>query len=158
MSSVEVVNDVTAELPAASDSVNQMRPIGRVSLTESHARELASVPRDQRAKALQAAVQTAPNGKPTAAHIKQVAQTVKEKPTATIGDIVKHHQARTPVHKTVDDKLQEHEQRILDTLKAIREKKLYERGSSSFEEYLDKLFERIEETFDGVEEDFDGGL
>jgi hypothetical protein len=153
------MEDVKKALPAESEDISVKESVTTVTLLkERQARELASVPREQRAKTLEAAVQTAPNGKPTAAHIKQVAQTVKDKPTASIGDIVKHHQARTPVHKTSDDKLQEHEQRILDALKAIREKKLYERGSSSFEEYLDKLFERIEETFEGIEEEFEGAI
>ena len=51
------------------------------------AAELARVPREARAKTFEAAVKTASNGKLTAAHIKDVAQTVKANPKAELDSI-----------------------------------------------------------------------
>ena len=127
---------------ATSDRSLIAQALPRVN--ERQMRELASVPRDQRAKIFEAAVKTAPNGKPTATHIKDVAKTVKANPKAKLDSIVKAHLAKpAPAHKSTGDALYRHEQRIAEELQAIQSQKLWRKVAESFEDYLDGLVERV---------------
>ena len=115
-----------------------------LSLNERQVRELASVPREARAKTLAAAIETAPNRKPTAAHIKQVAKTVKADPKAKLDSIVKAHLTKpTPKPVSSNEALQRQEQRIMEALQVIQSQKLYRKAAESFEDYLDGLVERV---------------
>lgn len=58
----------------AAEVVENLRPIGHVLETESQARELKGLEPDQQRQVMQKAIETAPGGKVTAQHIKDVRQ------------------------------------------------------------------------------------
>jgi len=59
-------------LIASVKVIENMRPIGRIPETETQARPLARLPADQQLIAWQKAVETAPDGKITAAHVYKI--------------------------------------------------------------------------------------
>lgn len=116
-----------------------------LSLNEGQIRELAGVPREKRAEVLGAAVATAPNGKLTAAHVKEVAKAAKANPKASLGSIIKSRFAKPapkPMNHTLTLKRQE--QRIMDALQTIQAQGLFIKApANSYDEYLESLLERI---------------
>lgn len=64
-------------IDAASVTLNLL-PIGNIPANEAQARELTGLTPDEQREVWQAAVETAPDGKVTAAHVRDVAQAYKE--------------------------------------------------------------------------------
>lgn len=56
-------------LIGAAEVTKDLAPIGAIPSSESVARQLVSLPTEQRQHVWQQAVESAPNGKPTAAHV-----------------------------------------------------------------------------------------
>jgi hypothetical protein len=69
-------------LMVASDLINNLRPIGvTLPATESQVRPLTKLESEQRVKVWEVAVETAPNGKVTAKHVKVIVDRMTEKKT-----------------------------------------------------------------------------
>lgn len=63
-------------LIASAETVDNLRPIGLIPTTESQARPIADLEPDRQREVWQRAVETAPNGKMTAAHVEQVREQI----------------------------------------------------------------------------------
>ncbi len=74
----------------ASEVAENLTPIGVIPANEAQTRELAALPADEQRTAWQTALDTAPDGKVTAAHVREVVETLsqgKQKPkTNRAGD------------------------------------------------------------------------
>ena len=72
----------------AAEVMEDLRPMGLIPANERQARPLAAVPPAERAEVWQEAVETAPNGKVTAAHVADVVQRHIAPPVVPAVDVV----------------------------------------------------------------------
>lgn len=85
----------------AAEVVENLTPIGVIPANESQVRPLVKLEPEQQRKAWQQAVETAPNGKVTAAHVENVAVTfAKPNATPTRTEIKPLHDAYKPLAPT----------------------------------------------------------